>query len=81
MVAMGIKLHAMVEVEDLGVDPGFSYVIQTDMLADSFNQTGVGDGRPHAARAYDADLSLPLAHCGETSSQQTNIKALIGDDC
>jgi hypothetical protein len=46
------------------------------MLADSFNQTGVGDGRPHAARAYDADLSLPLAHCGETSSQQTNIKRL-----
>jgi hypothetical protein len=47
------------------------------VFADSLNQTGVGDGRPHAARAYDADLSLPLAHCGETSTQQTNIKRLI----
>jgi hypothetical protein len=48
------------------------------MFADSFYQACVGDGRPYAAGAYDADLSLPLAHWGETSTQQTNIKRLVG---
>jgi hypothetical protein len=52
----------MVEVEDLGIHSGLRYVVQADVLAYSFNQTCVGDGRPDAARANNANLSLPLAH-------------------
>ena len=51
-----VLMPANLEIEDLGVQFWFGNVEQADVLADSPNHAGIGNGRPDDPCADDPDL-------------------------